>query len=297
MRRSDAEGRSLAGRAQEAEERQDWSDAADLLLQALHNNPGDAALHLRIAKAYFKDGKPAPARRHLIAAEAAELKQEATYVEMARLAMQLDDLERAQRLLENVVFQNDANTEALLLQAKLHERTGNHRRAMAVYHHVLSVEPDNNRAKVRLASNQIEVGHPDRAAVLLRSVCQCPEISPTERTEAYRQLGRAYAQTGRWQDALTALEEVIRNRQHATEDDQRQLAEVRRRVQRQPTGATGRIPLARRPVEPLPFLDRYGRNRRAEFQQSADASDRVRPSGYERRRVRGPRELSAAFEQ
>lgn len=216
--------RRLAEQAERAERQNDWARAADLWSRAARKDPADARLLQRSAVASLECGDRMQALRQFRQAVAARPNDAPTLVELARLAFRLDETEQGNLLIGRAVEIEPTNVDALSLQAEWLQRSGSRREAMAAYHRVLAVEPENVNARLRLAQNLIDTRHSDRAAVLLRGVCHCALASDDDKAQARRQLGLAYAREGRWKDAAAEFQRAVDAQQRPSADDLRQLA-------------------------------------------------------------------------
>ena len=217
---------AFADRAAAAERQEDWKGASQFLDQAVQAAPRDANLQRRLATVQLASGQREDALKTL--KRAVDLKPAGTEenAELAGLALQMGELSLADETLQRALSADKGNVKALMLKAEMAEQRNNPEEARAAYHRVLEESPRHSPAKLKLAVHEIEAGQPDQAAVLLRSVCECPLLMPTEKVDARRRLGLAYSRESRWEDAARELQAALDQMQQPEAADWHHLAEA-----------------------------------------------------------------------
>lgn len=118
---------------------------------------------------------------------------------------------------------------ALEIKARVEQRREQYDLAVGTWHRLTQADPSHIDGTLELARLQLQMDQPDYAACLLRSTLSQPQLTVSQFAELNWQLGRAYAQSQRWNDATKALNEAIEFRQ-ATSDDWYLLAYVRQKT-------------------------------------------------------------------
>jgi tetratricopeptide (TPR) repeat protein len=212
------EAQSLMEQAEQAEAKGDIERAGYLLHEAIDANPEDVEGHRELARLSLKQGKIDTAVEHLRLAIEQNPDDIDSYVQLTRIQLDYNRLDGAEREIAAALSIDPQHVQALLLKAELAERRGRAGLAMETYYRVLSRESENVRARLRLAELQIAAGRPDRAAPLLRSLCECPAANQQQKAEALWSLGDAYGKSGRWRDAAAALAAAVPHREMQVDD-------------------------------------------------------------------------------
>ncbi len=152
-----------------------FEKAAKELKEYIHLRPSDPQGYLRIAQLYYLQSR---------------YTQASEYVKQA-----------LQRVPDNV--------DALLLSARLARKQADHQQAIADYYHVLQSHPDHPEATLELAELLISRRDPALAAPMLRTLAR-KSITKPDKARAYLNLGIAYGQMRRWEDAVAQLETADR---------------------------------------------------------------------------------------
>lgn len=223
---------AFADQAALAEQQRDWQAATRVLAQAVEAAPNDANLQRRLAAAQFAAGNRTAALQTLQRASDLKPAGAEENAELAKLAVCMDELPVAEQAVQRALASDAGQVDALMLKAKIAERRNRPSEALAAYHQVLEVAPEHSPAKLKLAVYEIDAGQTDQAAVLLRSVCNCPLMTPQEKLDARRKLGLAYSREGRWPDAARELRRALSASASATADDWYQLAVAYRHLDR-----------------------------------------------------------------
>lgn len=218
--------------ARSAEQQRRWSDAVQLLSRAADKAPGNSQLHRRLAEAHLHHGNFAAAKTELKKAVQASAEDAEEQAQLAKLAWRIGDERMARRLARRALELDSSQIDALFVQANLAEKAGDASAAAAAYHRVLQIEPSQPRAKLCLATYELDSDRPEQAAALLRAVCNCPQTDADKKAAARWKLGQAYAKAGRWKDAARELRLALAERKHATSDEWYRLAWALHRARR-----------------------------------------------------------------
>ncbi|MBT4865963.1 MAG: tetratricopeptide repeat protein [Planctomycetaceae bacterium] len=221
------EAQSLMEQAQRAESEGDVEQAGSLLHQAIEANPEDVEAHRELARLLLDQGAVDAAVDQLRLAVGQSPDDIDSYTQLARIQLDHSRFRGAERDIISALAIDPEHVESLLLKAELAEQHGRDALAMETYYRVLSRDPENNVARLQLADLQIATGHPDRAAPLLRALCECTAASEQQRAAALWSLGIVYGHRGRWSDAATALAASVPGRRTMTADDWYRLAYAR----------------------------------------------------------------------
>jgi tetratricopeptide (TPR) repeat protein len=223
---SAGKSRRLVQQARHAEEDGDLGRSAELLSRAVAANADDPEAHRQLARMMLARGEDEQAIEHLESAARLNPEDAAGWWELAQAHYARKDYVRAELPLRKALEIDPHHTAALLLKGALEEARGDKEAALGTYHRLRGVDAANVAAMLRIAALQLEFGNPQRAAPMLRSICQCGHASAEQAAEAEWLLGRAYGQDGRWADAAAALAVAMRRRAPITADDWFRLADA-----------------------------------------------------------------------
>ena len=224
-----ADARRFWERARTAAENGEVEKAGWFLEHAVRANPEDSSMQLELARFLVEQGSSRAAAEHLRDAIRQNPDDPNVYVELARIEASAGRYTWAERALDRALELHSGHLEALLLKAEIAENQGDEQTALKLYHRVLAGDPNNMVAAGRAAEIQLSAGQPERAAPLLRSICQRQDATLEQRAEALWKLGICYGQQQRWADAVAALTEALPHRREMTADDWYRLAYARYR--------------------------------------------------------------------
>jgi tetratricopeptide (TPR) repeat protein len=88
----------------------------------------------------------------------------------------------------------------------------------------LAADPENVEAQLKIAAIHLRLSEPDRAAPLLRSVCQSSRATSEQLSQARWSLGIACGQQRRWDEAADAIAAALEHRTNVTADEWYRLA-------------------------------------------------------------------------
>jgi protein O-mannosyl-transferase len=195
--------------------RQNYAGATAQFLAAVQSDPDNADAHLNLGQAYAMNGKFAEAELHFLAAIRLKPGDPLAHKHLA------DALNRQGRNREAVVqlhvaldlsAKPDIVTETRLDLAGLLFHTGNSRQAVDQLRKVLLVNPDspdalNNLALILSTSSDGTVRDGAEAVRLAERACR---LTSFKRTEMISTLAAAYAEAGRYSEAVTTAELAMR---------------------------------------------------------------------------------------
>lgn len=226
--RRSAECSDLCSQAAAAHETGRSDEARQLLDQARRQRPEDIEVRTRLAEMMWQVGRRAEALEEF-SALAHESRSDVKLLSRYATALcETGQIQEADVWAQSALSVDPVNAEALLVRARCAAQRADYSAALAAYHELLQVSPDHAEAQLGMAQVQIARGQPELAAPVLRTLLQHPWASTIVQHEAEWALGRAYAATGRWEDAARLMEQAIAQRA-STADDWCQLATAQAR--------------------------------------------------------------------
>ncbi|MEX0701965.1 MAG: tetratricopeptide repeat protein [Planctomycetales bacterium] len=218
------EAQRLAETARLAEIEGDAAQAESLLAQAAGILPQDAELHRHLARlAWEREDFAAAAASYRRVAALAPDDVEA-WRRLGAAHAKLGDSEAAHEAIEQALRHDPHDIEAILLQSRLAEQRGDSAEASQACHRALRNDPENVEARLRLAEIHLRESRADRAAPLLRAICDDGDAEAECKGRAAWALGIAYGRQHRWRDAAAALRQSLDHRPDASADDWYRLA-------------------------------------------------------------------------
>ena len=145
------------------------------------------------------------------------------YLRLSQLYYLQNQYTRASEYVKQALQRVPDNIDALLLSARLARKQADHQQAIADYYYVLQVHPDHPEATLELAELLISRREPALAAPMLRSLAR-KSIAEPDKARSYLNLGIAYGQMDRWEDAVAQLEIADQLAPNSTSRDQYRLA-------------------------------------------------------------------------
>lgn len=204
--------------ARTAENRLDLCEATECLGRAVDINPTDVEAHRQLGEVLSKQGRYDEALRHLEYAAARDPHDVLVWIALTRALIEQHDPLKAAEAIEQALALEPSNAEALMLQAHLFELRGELEQARMVYNRVLIIHPKHTDGSLKLAALQLQLGFPERAAPLFRSIAHRSDVTAQQRNDAEWQLGIAYGAMQRWPDASATLQNAIANRDASADD-------------------------------------------------------------------------------
>lgn len=221
-RRGDAQ--RLAESARLAEIEGNSVQAESLLAEAADIRPDDAELHRHLARlAWQRQDFSAVEESCQRVVELAPDDVEG-WRQLGEARARLGDQEGALEAVRRALQFDPHDSRSVLLQSRLADQRGDDTIALEACHRVLRGDPENIEARIRLAEIHLRESRPDRAAPLLRGICDDPEVDPESRSTAAWDLGLAYGRLNRWRDSAQALEQALAGRPETTADQWFHLA-------------------------------------------------------------------------
>lgn len=221
------EAQNLIEQAERADEAGNVEEAGVLLGRAIEANPEDSEARRKLARLLLEGGDVDAAVRQLRAAVVQNPDDVDSFVGLARIQMDHGRTDGAEWAIVQALEIEAGHVGALLLLAELAEARGSEPLALETYHRILAGDPENIRARQRIAEIQIASGRPERAAPLLRAVCESETATEEQAAEARWTLGIAYGRQRRWRDSSAALAQAATHRKTMSADDWYRLAYAR----------------------------------------------------------------------
>jgi tetratricopeptide (TPR) repeat protein len=203
-------------------------EARHLLDRALQQHPEETEARIRLADTMWQLGRRDEALEQFsrLARESrSDVKLLSRY---ATALCETGQIQEADVWAQSALTIDPVNAAALLVRARCAAQRADYSASLAAYHELLQIAPDHAEARLGMAQVQIARGQPELAAPVLRSLLQHPWASTNVQREAEWSLGRAYAATGRWEEAARLMEQSVAQRT-STADDWCQLANVQAR--------------------------------------------------------------------
>ena len=227
--REESRARQLADQARQASDEHDWETSEQYLEEAIATNPEDSEFRLQFADVLLSQGKTEQAVDQLKRAAKKNPDDFRSFVELSRVLIDQRRHQQAAAPLNYVLERDPENLDALLLWAQLQTLLGKNDQAMQAYHRILQVDPNHVDATLGIARLKLQKADSREAAPLLRAVCQAPDCTAEQRAKAYWQLGIAYGQDERWQDAVASLSQALHEGYPESVDHRYRLAYARYR--------------------------------------------------------------------
>ncbi len=145
------------------------------------------------------------------------------YLRLAQLYYLQNEYELAQTALKETIRRVPNNIEAIMLSGRLARKQANHQQAMSDYYHALQVNPNHAEATLELAEMLLARQESVQAATILRSLSRS-NLIPEDEARTHLNLGIAYGQNGRWEDAVEHLAIADSMSEQPTQRDRYRLA-------------------------------------------------------------------------
>lgn len=127
------------------------------------------------------------------------------YLRLAQLYYLQNQYTQATEVLDETLRRSPRNFEAVLLSARLARKQSNHQQAIANYYHALQIDPKHVDTTLELAELLIARQESARASSLLRELAR-KNLQEADQARTHLNLGIAYGQEQRWDNAVTHLE-------------------------------------------------------------------------------------------
>lgn len=230
LERDGEESQRLVEQARHAVLTGDLEHADSLLHRAGIVCPDDPAVHCQRAELMQAHGDLAGAISELRIATTRDPDSAETFARLAELLLQQNRVGEADVAATSALALDARHPQALEIKAAVAERRRRDDLALEMYYRLLADSPGDLEAKLRIAAIELRAGRPERAAPLLREVCQSTQSDVQERSEARWLLGIAYSAESRWDDAVRELAAAASQRTGMTADDWDRLAHARTQV-------------------------------------------------------------------
>lgn len=223
-RKQAVEAQQLVQEAREAHSQQDANRATQLLSEAIALNPRDADAHRELARSLATLGRAEDSIQQLRFAAELEPDDPIVWIQLSELYLQQKNYQLADEAIQKALSVEPANVEALWTAAQIEEARDRKQQAIQYCHRIFAIEPRHVPASLLTARMHIANYEPDRAGPLLRQVAEIRSLPPDQLAESEWQLGIAYGQQRRWDDAAAALEGSLEHKPDPTADDYYRIA-------------------------------------------------------------------------
>jgi tetratricopeptide (TPR) repeat protein len=208
----------LAKEARYAEDRGETGQAEQLLRRAVKSDPENCEARREFCEVLIRNGNLEAAGEQLRRVIEQNPDDPRGYVQLAQILSQRGKVTDADLVLDIALDLDPNNADALWLKGRVEEFRNRPEHALERYHRVLQTSPDHVDSRLRIAAIQLKNGHADQASAMLRSVLDSQTLEQSQRVAATWQLGSAYAQTGRWNEAASLLSSVTHLRPMPADD-------------------------------------------------------------------------------
>ncbi|WP_197440668.1 tetratricopeptide repeat protein [Polystyrenella longa] len=209
----------LTAKAETAYDNHDLHRAEQMYQKAIETNPRDGDIHRKLAELLITQGRIPEAIKHLNDAVERSPDDPETQYQLGKLLYEQGELSSALESLDQTLQIDPAHIDGLSLRAKIALLENDEATAISTYHRILTVSPENVPARINMAELQLKHGHPERAAPILRNICECNFASNDVKTDAYWKLGETYARMQRWDDAVDSYQIAQNHRPSENADD------------------------------------------------------------------------------
>ncbi len=228
---------NLCDRARDARDAGRVDESEHYLNAAVRQRPDDYDTRRMLAEELWSSGRQLAAANELEELIQNSPEDAATALRLAQMQLEIGRTEAARSAAEIAVRLEPENPEVIRLMARVAERSGKTDAAIASYLRIVRNDPQDVAAHLALAELYMRRGQPDRAAPLLRTISQHGQATVEQRQVAEWQLGAAYAQTGRWNDAADVLTAAVSERPAKTAEEWYRVAYAQSRAGRQQDAA------------------------------------------------------------
>lgn len=209
---------ALATEARHAEDRGETERAEQLLRRAVKSDPENCETRRELCEILIRKGSLEDAGVQLRRVIEQNPDDPRGYVQLAQTLYQRGKITDADLVLDLALDLDPNNADSLWLKGRIEEFRNRPEQALERYHRILQSSPEHVETRMRIAAIQLQYGHADQAAAMLRSVLDRQQLEPTQRVAATWQLGSAYAQAGRWTEAAGLLNSVAGQRPMRADD-------------------------------------------------------------------------------
>ncbi len=221
-----AECSQLCEEARSARDAGRTVEAERYLNAAVRQRPTDAETQLQLAEELWSSGRQLAAAEKVAQVLEASPSDLQAAIRLAEMQLEIGRTEAAYQAIMAAFRIDPTPPDVLRLKAILEERRGDTDAALATALRLVDTAPDDVEAMLHLAHLYRRRGQANRAAPLLRSARQHALATSEQRLEAGWQLGLAYADVERWNDASELMQQVAKSRPFMTAEDWYQYANV-----------------------------------------------------------------------
>jgi tetratricopeptide (TPR) repeat protein len=205
IQRSSDKSVRLTEEARQACEKGDHEKARQLLIRAAQVAPDDPDVQYRIGRVLLLAGDTDEAVKHLRYATKRGVDDPDAYLELARVLVEAHQYGEAQEMIDSSLRLVPNHVPAQLLAGRLAELRQKDDDALAIYYRVLSNDPTDMQAMIRICDVLVRADRTTQAAPLLRTIVDSDRVSPVELARAHWNLGLIYGREHRWGESATQL--------------------------------------------------------------------------------------------
>jgi tetratricopeptide (TPR) repeat protein len=205
IQRSSDKSVRLTEEARLACEKGDHEKARQLLVRAAQVAPDDPDVQYRIGRVLLLAGDTNEAVKHLRYATKRGVDDPDAYLELARVLVEAHQYGEAQEMIDACLRLVPNHVPAQLLAGRLAELRHKDDEALAIYYRVLSNDPTDMQAMVRVSDVLVRTARTTQAAPLLRTIVDSDRVSPVELARAHWNLGLIYGHDHRWAESAAQL--------------------------------------------------------------------------------------------
>ena len=227
LHRPIAESQRLVTEARHAESQGNLLSAESLCRRAIEVEPDCNEAQRLLAFVLFERGDNVAALEQFLTLVEVNPQDAESWIKIAHLREQKNELAAARSAVTNALSADPKYVEALLLSARHQRAINDDQGAIEALHRVLAIDSNNIDAKLGVATIHIEANRPERAAPLLRTICESPQANPSQKAEAYWALGMSYGKKRRWPDAALAIGKAFEFQKRPSADQMYRLAYAR----------------------------------------------------------------------
>jgi tetratricopeptide (TPR) repeat protein len=224
LHRPEVESQRLMTEAQQAETQGNLTSAESLCRQAMDVEPDCIEAQRMLAFVLLERGDDKAALTQFQRLVDINPEDAESWIRIAHLREQQGENAAARTAVANALAANPKYIDALLFSAQHQREINDDQGALDALHRVLSIDADNIEAKLGIATLQIDSNRSERAAPLLRTICESPLANPVQKAEAYWALGMVYGKKRRWSDAASAINKAFEHPKRPSADQMYRLA-------------------------------------------------------------------------
>jgi Flp pilus assembly protein TadD len=198
-----------------------WKNTVSLFEHAIEVTGANASAQSGLGIALEKEGRTREAMMHYRISLALNPEDFQTYYNLGQLLVQREDWGEAEKLFFNVLYRNPDDFNAHLTLGMVLPHLGRDLEARKHLETALNLQPDSTEAVNNLAwslatSDDPELRNGTRAVMLAERAC---ELTHYEKTRVIGTLAAAYAEAGRYEEAIATAEKACAQARKNNESD------------------------------------------------------------------------------